>query len=112
MRHRPGNDPSCLTLPKWVRLFTQYCKKLNLRVRPRGQAEKALTSHRRDSTERAVASRMLCRHGGLTQREAARVLGLKTGGAVSCQLRNLDELIRSDHQLRRQVERLHGKLRS
>ena len=77
-----------------------------------GVAEKALTSHRRDSTVRAVASRMLCRHGGLTQREAARALGLKTGGAVSSQLRHLDDMLRSDHQLRRQVERLHRKLRS
>ncbi len=77
-----------------------------------GVTEKELVSRRRDSTARAVASRMLCRHGGLTQREAARLLGLKTGGAVSSQLRNLDEMIRSDNQLSRLVQRLHRRLGS
>ena len=75
-----------------------------------GVAEKELLSRRRDSTLRAVASRMLCRHGGLTQREAARALGLKTGGAISCQLRNLDEMIRSDRRLLKLVEQLDRNL--
>ncbi len=75
-----------------------------------GVAEKELLIRRRDSTLRAVASRMLCRHGGLTQREAGRALGLKTGGAISCQLRNLDEMIRSDRRLLKLVEQLDRKL--
>ncbi len=79
-------------------------------ARAAGVKKEQLLSRRRDSTLRAVASRMLCRHGGLTQRDAARALGLRTGVAVSCQLRNLDQMIRSDRQLRRLVERLEKTL--
>ena len=61
-------------------------------ARAAGVKKEQLLSRRRDSTLRAVASRMLCRHGGLTQRDAARALGLRTGVAVSCQLRNLDTI--------------------
>jgi hypothetical protein len=63
-----------------------------------------LARRRRGRTERWVATRMLCRHGGLTQREAAAVMGLTTGAAVSLQLRRLDEKLARDRKLRRLVE--------
>ena len=75
-----------------------------------GIAQEELLRRQRDSMLRAVASRMLCRHGGLTQREAAGVLGLKTGGAISHQLRNLEEMLRSDRQLLKLVKRLDRTL--
>lgn len=60
----------------------------------------------RDSRLRAVASLMLCKYGGLTQREAALMLGLTTGVAVSCQLKKLQRLQETDPSLRRLVTQL------
>jgi chromosomal replication initiation ATPase DnaA len=68
-----------------------------------------LLVRRRDSGLRAVASRMLCKYGGLTQREAASVLGVKTGVAVSCQLKKLKTLLETDQSMRRLVERLEKR---
>jgi REP element-mobilizing transposase RayT len=64
----------------------------------------------RDCRWRAVAARMLCRYGGLTQREAAQELGLRTGVAVSCQLRQLARLLASDARLARAVRQIEGNL--
>lgn len=49
----------------------------------------SLLRRRRDSFDRAIASRMLCDYAGLTQRQAAQILGIATGAAVSLQLRKL-----------------------
>ena len=48
-----------------------------------------LKERRRDATWRAVASWMLCKYGGRTQRQVAAILGAKTGVAISCQLNML-----------------------
>ena len=69
-----------------------------------------LRIRRRDSRWRAVASRMLCRYGGLTQRAAAVLLGAKTGVAVSCQLRKLNQMMQSDEELNRAVHDLEQSL--
>ena len=45
-----------------------------------------LRERQRDSLVRPIASKALCDHAGLTQREVAEVLGLNSGGAVSKQL--------------------------
>jgi hypothetical protein len=45
----------------------------------------------------------------LTQREAASVLGVKTGVAVSCQLKKLKTLLETDQSMRRLVERLEKR---
>ena len=59
-----------------------------------------------DCRWRAVAARMLCRYGGVTQRAAASMLGVRTGVAVSCQLRKLTQLLQSDAALRRAMEQI------
>ena len=69
-----------------------------------------LLTRRRDSRWRAVAARLLCVHGGLTQREAATVLGLGTGVAVSCQLRHLNDLLAAEPAFRRSIEKLARRL--
>jgi len=53
-----------------------------------------------------VAARLLCVHGGLTQREAATALGLGTGVAVSCQLRHLNDLLDAEPAFRKSIEKL------
>lgn len=62
-----------------------------------------LATRRRDSVVRAVASRMLCRYAGLTQREAAEMLGLKTGAAISSQMKRLKTQAGKDPQVQRLV---------
>ena len=68
-----------------------------------------LSIRQRDSASRAVASRMLCKYGGLTQREVASMLGLQTGAAVSCQLKRLRTLVDTDPRMQRLVERLEKR---
>jgi putative transposase len=71
---------------------------------------KELTTRQRDSRWRAVAARMLCRYGGLTQRAVAPLLGVRTGVAVSCQLRNLARLLKSDKALEQRLLRIERQL--
>jgi predicted transcriptional regulator len=55
---------------------------------------------------RAVAARMLMRHGGLTQREVAVELGVGTGRAVGAQLDRLRQGLGDNHALARKVRAL------
>ncbi|MEI6809539.1 MAG: transposase [bacterium] len=79
-------------------------------ARAAGIRTESLAERSRDSRWRAVAGCMLCKYGGMTQREAAKVLGLKSGVAVSCQLRHLRELLTAGDELKKVVERLDRKL--
>lgn len=63
----------------------------------------ALRRRRRDSFDRAIAARMLCDHGGLTQRQIADVLGIGSGGAVGKQLQRLTAELAHNDRLQRQV---------
>jgi len=75
-----------------------------------GIEEKCLLKRRRDATWRAVASWMLCKYGGRTQREVAAILGAKTGVAISCQLKKLRHKLAADVGLRSQVEKIEKEL--
>ena len=66
----------------------------------------------RDSTARAVAARFLTRMAGLTQREAARELGIGSGSAVSQLLIGLTERLDRDSGLRKQVDAIAVRLKS
>ncbi|MEI6972266.1 MAG: transposase [bacterium] len=79
-------------------------------ARAAGTRKESLAERSRDSRWRAVASCMLCKYGGMTQREAAKVLGLKSGVAVSCQLRNLRKILAAGGAMRKVVDRLDSKL--
>jgi REP element-mobilizing transposase RayT len=65
---------------------------------------------RRGNWVRAVVARMLVRHGGLTQREAAGVLGIGTGKSVSDQLQRLNAALGADRSLRQRVHGLEQEL--
>ncbi|MCU0917942.1 MAG: transposase [Planctomycetes bacterium] len=69
-----------------------------------------LLTRRRDCLPRAVAARMLCDWGALTQRQTADVLGLGSGAAVSLQLRRLADELPSKAQLRKRVDRIRAAL--
>ena len=49
------------------------------------------TVYHKGSLARPIAAKMLCRYAGLTQREVADVFEIKTGAAVSTQLKRLKE---------------------
>lgn len=76
-----------------------------------GAKREMLFCRRRNSFDRAIASRMLCDHGGLTQREAARVLGIRTGSSVSRQLNKLAREIESNRSLRNRVREIADELK-
>jgi hypothetical protein len=71
-----------------------------------------LLRRRRNSFDRAIASRMLCDHGGLTQRQAAQVLGIGTGAPISQQLRKLARELESNRVLCSQVNGIAEELKS
>jgi len=75
-----------------------------------GIGQKYLLERRRDATWRAVASWMLCKYGGRTQREVAAILGAKTGVAISCQLKKLRCRLAADAELHSQVDKIEKAL--
>ena len=79
-------------------------------ARTAGVRKEYLTERHRGSMWRAVASSMLCKYGCVTQREAAKILGLRSGVAVSCQLTKLRELLANDGDISRIVARLDRRL--
>ncbi|MCX5647448.1 MAG: transposase [Phycisphaerae bacterium] len=72
----------------------------------------SLLRRRRDARERAIASRLLCDYGGLTQREVAAVLGLRSGAAVSAQLHKLAEQVKRDPRLHQEMAEIVAKLKN
>ena len=58
---------------------------------------------KRDSWNRAMAVKMLCRYGGLSRRAAAEFLGMGSGAGASMQLRELEEAKQTDRDLARLV---------
>ena len=71
---------------------------------------RSLLRRRRNSFDRAIASRMLCDYVGLTQRQAAHMLGIATGAAVSLQLCKLAQALESDKRLQTTVAAIAAKL--
>ena len=61
---------------------------------------------------RAVVARMLGRHCGLTQREIASLLGVRTGKAVSVQLSRLAVALAQDRPLAKLVDGIERELKS
>jgi REP element-mobilizing transposase RayT len=65
-----------------------------------GISVEQLRRRRRDVWDRAVAAHSLVRFSGLTQREAAAHLGMKSGAAVGAQLRKVNDARNSDQALK------------
>lgn len=83
---------------------------LKLVAQRAGIEREKLRDRKRDATWRSVAGFMLCKYGGRTQREIAAILGVKTGVAVSCQLKNLKGKLAADAGLREQVAAIECSL--
>jgi len=63
-----------------------------------------LKRRRRTSALRGVAAWLLVKYSGLTQRDAAAVLGVGTGAAVSIQIRKAQAWALKDAQLRKRIQ--------
>jgi hypothetical protein len=85
-------------------------KILEVVVSVSGVTSASLFVQQRDCRWRAATARMLCQYGGLTQREAAKTLGMRSGVAVSCQLRRLIERSVRDRALRETIAKLEKRL--
>jgi REP element-mobilizing transposase RayT/predicted transcriptional regulator len=64
----------------------------------------------RGSALRAVASKLLIRYAGLTQRDVADLLGIGSGAAVCNQLRRLPDKLAASRRLRKQVKESEVRL--
>ena len=84
---------------------------LGIVCRHLGVDRAALQRRRRDSFDRAIAARMLCDHGGLTQRQIASLLSIGSAGAVGKQLQRLATGLARDDRLRRQVAAITAECR-
>ena len=75
------------------------------------QAERESVFRRQRGTPlRPVVARCLCRYAGMSQRDVASLLGLRTGVAISQQLAALAERLRSDVKLRKRVAAIDSKI--
>ena len=69
-------------------------------------------NRQRGSFIRPVAAQMLCGFTGLTQREVAGVLNLKSGVAVSCQLHKLHKTASVNEELKKRLAKISAKLQT
>jgi hypothetical protein len=53
---------------------------------------------------------MLCQCGGLTQRQTAEIVGVRSGAAVCLQIRRINERLKKDKTLRRRVAQIEEQL--
>lgn len=77
-----------------------------------GVSVEEIGRRRRDSLVRPLVARMLCKHAGLSQREVADRMGVKSGAAVSQQLRRLEESVKRDKAVRKQIDELDKILKT
>jgi REP element-mobilizing transposase RayT len=81
------------------KILSEVCKEL-------GVDRKELKRRRGSGWMRGLAARMLLQYGGLTQREAAQLLGMGTGAAVCIRVRQLARSLETDKKLQRQENRI------
>ena len=77
-----------------------------------GIAEEEVYRRRRNSMVRPVTARMLCKCGGMTQRDVAKLVNLTGGSAVSLQMRKLNEQLSRDKTLEKLVNAVSMELES
>lgn len=80
-----------------------FCEELKIR-------EDDLGRRRGGGTYRGLAARLLIRHGGLTQREAASYFGVTTGAAISIRIKEAEQPLKSSTHWRKKMERVEKML--
>lgn len=77
-----------------------------------GVEEGAFRRRSRYSALRGVAARFLIQYAGVSQREAARILGSGSGAGVCNQLKRLPAKLANDRLLRKRVQQIEDALRA
>ena len=72
--------------------------------------QEAVAHRCRNSMTRPVVAYALCHYAGCTQRSAAEAMGLRSGAAVSLQLKKLNEQLESDRELRSIMAKVRRRL--
>jgi len=75
-----------------------------------GRGREYVEGRHRDGRVRPAVALMLCKYAGLTQRQAAERLGMKTGVAVSHQISRLKIRLENDNELRAKLHRIDSTL--
>ena len=70
----------------------------------------SLKTRSMNSMIRPVVAYALCQYGGLTQREAAEIMGLCSGAAVSLQIKKLHEQMQSNKKLKAILKDLKNRI--
>jgi hypothetical protein len=89
-------------------------KVLSLIVGYYGVEKHQFKRQQRRTPYRPVTAKILFRYCGMTQREIANFLGLKTGAAVSAQISKANEMERSNQKIKKdlcKLEKLLSKLK-
>ncbi len=82
---------------------------MNLALEILGVPRGALCRRGMNSMIRPVVAYALCQYAGCTQRAAAQLMGLRSGVAVSLQLKRLHERLKSDRPLRLLLKKLNDR---
>jgi len=75
-----------------------------------GVPESDMCRRLRGSPARPVAVWMLCKHAGLTQRAAGKMLGYETGSAVSHQIAKLRKSVTEDAKTKQTMQRIERQI--
>lgn len=75
-----------------------------------GVSEDKFSVQKQGSVLRGIAGSMLCRYAGLTQRDVALKLGVRTGAAISLQISRLRTRMGNDKKLAGQIQKIESKL--
>jgi len=75
-----------------------------------GVEPSAFLSRRRDSSLRPIAATMLVKYGGMTQRKAAKELGIGSAGALGRGIGKLNGLVAEDRQVAKRVAEIEADL--
>lgn len=84
-------------------IFRVFCEELNIGVGD-------LRQRRGGGLYRGVIARLLIRYGGLTQREVAEHLGVKTGAAFSIRIKEAEQLLKTSGRWRKSIGRVEKRL--
>jgi len=72
--------------------------------------QQVLTQRRRDCYIRPLEAYVFCRFGALTQRQVAEIFGVRSGVAISLQIRKDEEVYKKDRALQAHLGKIEALL--
>lgn len=103
----PAGEESFRQMGTWLKaedVLERVCREMRIQ-------KEALLRRRGGAWMRGVAAEMLTKYAGMTQGQAARILGMTSGAAVSMRLKALAQRRREDRRLNAQIGRMETSMR-